>query len=148
MPSLKRKSYAASTDATTSNKEARLSGQDLQELDKDALIKQVLDLQNELDPLKAQPVAGSPALSNEQVAEKAEHARKLMVRGIEKQMKVLILVPFVHNPLWIQAILISSKWKPSCKNGSARFSYEGVVASPAVFQKLFNLPQDSKKKMF
>jgi len=112
MPSLKRKSDAASTDATTSNKKARLSAQDLQELDKDALIQQVLDLQNELNALKAQPAAGSPALSDERVAEKAEHARKLMVRGIEKQMKVRILLPFVHNPLWIRAILISSKWKP------------------------------------
>ncbi|GAA6036883.1 hypothetical protein JCM8097_006332 [Rhodosporidiobolus ruineniae] len=45
-----------------------------------------------------------------------------------------------------KAIKSAMKWQPSCKKGSTRWSYEGVVPSHAVFYKLFNFPVPTKKK--
>ncbi|KAL8951515.1 MAG: hypothetical protein Q9222_002518 [Ikaeria aurantiellina] len=39
------------------------------------------------------------------------------------------------------------KWKPSCKAGTAKFSYSAVVPSTATFLTLFKLDAGWKKKM-
>ncbi|KAL8836141.1 MAG: hypothetical protein Q9170_003034 [Blastenia crenularia] len=64
-------------------------------------------------------------LSEEDLDRKAIEARDKMEEGIRAQMR----------------------WKPSCRSGSAKFSYSAVVASPAVFYKLFELDADRMNKL-
>lgn len=208
MPTLKRTSDAASLDSPNP-KRTRLSTTELQLLEKETLIKHVLALQKELGTVESRPAASdaAPALSDEKIEEKAEQARKLMVRGFKSQMKVsscgdsmpyrthIIRVSFLYHACvfsisyarilyachtYLTRILHAyrahiiraydlhdrynhfepidlyeykactnpTQWKPTCKNGTAKFSYSGVITSAAVFKRLFNLPADHKKKLF
>ncbi|KAJ7822952.1 hypothetical protein B0H13DRAFT_1919869 [Mycena leptocephala] len=63
--------------------------------------------------------------SPEDIARAAEKLRSACVSGIKKQMT----------------------WKPSCKSGSAKWSYDGVCSDPAVFGSLLNLSAPPKWKM-
>ncbi|BGP19346.1 hypothetical protein JCM10213_006852 [Rhodosporidiobolus nylandii] len=45
-----------------------------------------------------------------------------------------------------KAIKSAMKWQPSCKQGSTKWSYTGVVPCHAVFYKLFDFPIPTKKK--
>ncbi|RDX54421.1 hypothetical protein OH76DRAFT_960558 [Lentinus brumalis] len=72
----------------------------------------------------AKPAAKSPA----ELEEAAEKLRKAAVSGIKKQMS----------------------WKPSCKTGSAKWSYDGICTDPEVFGALLGLggPPTFKMKKF
>ncbi|KAK5122002.1 hypothetical protein LTR85_004574 [Meristemomyces frigidus] len=132
MPSIKR---ALQDTQSKPVKRIRLSADELEDLDKDALITKVIELQQQLDDVikqsatkeaAAATAASKPAaMTDEQAAQKAEQARKLMIKGIKSQMK----------------------WKASCKTGAAKFSYSGAVPSARVFNELMGQPADSKKKM-
>ncbi|KAJ7661955.1 hypothetical protein DFH06DRAFT_1042855 [Mycena polygramma] len=63
--------------------------------------------------------------SADEINQAAEKLRSACVSGIKKQMS----------------------WKPSCKNGGARWSYDGVCSDPAVFGSLLNLSAPPKWKM-
>jgi len=67
----------------------------------------------------------APSKSKEQLDAAAEKIRKAAVSGIEKQMT----------------------WKPSCKTGSAKFSYDGVCADPEIFGHMLGLGGPPKFKM-
>ncbi|KZS96896.1 hypothetical protein SISNIDRAFT_450650 [Sistotremastrum niveocremeum HHB9708] len=58
-----------------------------------------------------------PAKSPEEIGAAAEKLTTTVRRGIEKQMN----------------------WKPSCKTGSAKFSYDGVCPDPDVFGAMLGL---------
>ncbi|KAK4543160.1 hypothetical protein LTR36_005938 [Oleoguttula mirabilis] len=122
MPPTKRKLQEMPSNSV---KRVRLSANELEDLDKDVLIAKVLDLQQQLDGAVKQ-VSTTTAMSDSQVTQKVEQARKLMIKGIESQMR----------------------WKASCKTGVAKFSYSGAVPSTRVFNELMGQPADSKKKMF
>ncbi|KAL8923167.1 MAG: hypothetical protein Q9208_004730 [Pyrenodesmia sp. 3 TL-2023] len=101
----------------------------LQAMEKDELVSFILKLQKQLaTAIQAPPsppaTPATPALSKEDLDRKVSKARAMMEKGIKSQMK----------------------WKPSCKGGSARFSYSGVVATASVFLTLFCLSADWKKK--
>lgn len=55
------------------------------------------------------------AFTPERVAEKAKQMRELCVKGVKKQMK----------------------WQPSCKNGTTKWSFEGIVPNQDVFYAMF-----------
>jgi len=75
------------------------------------------------------PVVGSTAQpqskTKEQLEEEAEKIRKAANSGIKKQMT----------------------WKPSCKTGSAKWSYDGICPDPEVFGVLMKLDGPPKFKM-
>ncbi|EIW55792.1 uncharacterized protein TRAVEDRAFT_152343 [Trametes versicolor FP-101664 SS1] len=79
------------------------------------------------------PVAGSskaaaaakPAKSPAELEAAADKIRRAAQSGIKKQMT----------------------WKPSCKTGSAKFSYDGICPDPEVFGALMGLGGPPKFKM-
>ncbi|KAL1941659.1 hypothetical protein VTO73DRAFT_7098 [Trametes versicolor] len=79
------------------------------------------------------PVAGSskaaaaakPAKSPAELEAAADKIRRAAQSGIKKQMT----------------------WKPSCKTGSAKFSYDGICPDPEVFGALIGLGGPPKFKM-
>ncbi|KAJ6468258.1 hypothetical protein C8R45DRAFT_1078978 [Mycena sanguinolenta] len=76
-------------------------------------------LEGEVAALK--PKEKSPA----EISNAAEKLRGACVSGIKKQMA----------------------WKPSCKTGGAKWSYDGVCSDPAVFAALLRLSTPPKWKM-
>ncbi|EJF63932.1 hypothetical protein DICSQDRAFT_153733 [Dichomitus squalens LYAD-421 SS1] len=76
----------------------------------------------------ATAVAAKPARSQADLEVAAEKLRKAAVSGIKKQMS----------------------WKPSCKTGSAKWSYDGICNDPEVFGCLMGLggPPTFKMKKF
>ncbi|KAJ7434788.1 hypothetical protein B0H11DRAFT_2116406 [Mycena galericulata] len=62
--------------------------------------------------------------TKEEIDAAAEKLRSACVSGIKKQMA----------------------WKPTCKTGGAKWSYDGVCADPVVFGSLVNLPGPPKWK--
>ncbi|KAI0701681.1 hypothetical protein C8Q76DRAFT_633436 [Earliella scabrosa] len=78
-------------------------------------------------PSKA-AAAPKPVKSQAELEAAADKLRKAAVSGIKKQMS----------------------WKPSCKTGSAKWSYDGICADPEVFGVLMNLggPPTFKMKKF
>ncbi|KAK6996694.1 hypothetical protein R3P38DRAFT_3070047 [Favolaschia claudopus] len=76
--------------------------------------------------LEGEVAATKPkAKSAEDINRAAEKLRSACVSGIKKQMT----------------------WKPSCKTGGAKWSYDGVCPDPAVFGSLVNLSAPPKWKM-
>ncbi|KAJ7153213.1 hypothetical protein C8R46DRAFT_961577 [Mycena filopes] len=63
--------------------------------------------------------------TTEEIDDAAERLRNACVSGIKKQMA----------------------WKPTCKTGGAKWSYDGVCTDPAVFASLLNLNAPPKWKM-
>jgi hypothetical protein len=93
-------------------------------LSHDDLAKYALDLQNQLS---AVPQAGSSASAGEgwtedKIAERARKTRDVCSTEIRKQMK----------------------WQPSCKKGSTKWSYTGIVPHEDVFYKLFRMEKPKK----
>jgi hypothetical protein len=93
-------------------------------LSHDELAKHALDLQNQLS---AVPQGGSSASAGEvwtedKIAERARKTRDVCSTEIRKQMK----------------------WQPSCKKGSTKWSYSGMVPHEDVFYKLFRLEKPKK----
>ncbi|KAI0765052.1 hypothetical protein C8Q74DRAFT_1164867, partial [Fomes fomentarius] len=76
----------------------------------------------------AAAVVARPAKSQAELEAAAEKLRKAAVSGIKKQMS----------------------WKPSCKTGSAKWSYDGICSDSEVFGVLMNLggPPTFKMKKF
>lgn len=142
MPATKRKSdgpieVAAKRTKTTPDS-TTYSEAELRRMSKEELVSHALHLQSQLATSLAPKV-----VSEEEVAEKATKARHMLVKGIEKQMKV-------GNPIIAanELRLTFAKWTSSCKTGSARFTYEGSIHSRAVFEKALGLPSTHTKKMF
>ncbi|KAI4841821.1 hypothetical protein E4T44_07666 [Aureobasidium sp. EXF-8845] len=93
-------------------------------LSHDDLAKYALDLQNQPS---AVPQGGSSASPGEvwtedKIAERARKTRDVCSTEIRKQMK----------------------WQPSCKKGSAKWSFTGIVPHEDVFYKLFRLEKPKK----
>jgi hypothetical protein len=93
-------------------------------LSHDDLAKYALDLQNQLSTV---PQGGSAAIPGEvwtedKIAERARKTRDVCSTEIRKQMK----------------------WQPSCKKGSTKWSYTGIVPHEDVFYKLFRLEKPKK----
>ncbi|KAG2141602.1 hypothetical protein BD769DRAFT_1427394 [Suillus cothurnatus] len=99
--------------------------------DEDEDIRQSLvelaEYANELEQNIQQRGADSApkAMSADQVAAAVEKIRKAANSGIKKQMT----------------------WKPSCKAGTAKWSYDGVCADPAVFGTMLGLGGPPSWKM-
>ncbi|OJT13470.1 hypothetical protein TRAPUB_10000 [Trametes pubescens] len=70
-------------------------------------------------------VAAKPARSQAELEAAADKIRRAAQSGIKKQMT----------------------WKPSCKTGSAKFSYDGICPDPEVFGALMGLGGPPKFKM-
>ncbi|KAI8986871.1 hypothetical protein BD414DRAFT_461329 [Trametes punicea] len=70
----------------------------------------------------------APAKSQEELASTAERIRRAAQSGIKQQMK----------------------WRPSCKTGSAKWTYDGICPHPEVFGVLMGLggPPTFKMKKF
>ncbi|CDO73361.1 hypothetical protein BN946_scf185008.g124 [Trametes cinnabarina] len=66
-----------------------------------------------------------PAKTREQLETEAEKIARAAQSGIKKQMK----------------------WRPSCKDGSARWTYDGICPDPEVFGVLMGLDGPPKFKM-
>ncbi|CAL1700159.1 unnamed protein product [Somion occarium] len=81
-----------------------------------------------LEGQNASGSAGAPPKSKEQLEEAAEKIRRAAHAGIKKQMS----------------------WKPSCKTGGAKWSYDGICPDPNVFGVLMGLdgPPTWKMKKF
>jgi hypothetical protein len=76
---------------------AKLTAEDLQDEDKDALIARIIILQDQLEKAVAQAVpeptstsvsVSTPKLTPEQLSERVNQVRNMMVKGITSQMKV------------------------------------------------------------
>lgn len=76
---------------------AKLTAEDLQDEDKDVLIARIIVLQDQLEKAIAQAVpepastsvsVSTPKLTPEQLSEKVDQVRNMMVKGITSQMKV------------------------------------------------------------
>jgi len=63
--------------------------------------------------------------SSSQIATEVDRLRRTAVSGIKKQMT----------------------WKPSCKTGSAKWTYDGICPDPVVFGALFKLDDKPTWKM-
>ena len=82
---------------TPKNLPAKLTAEDLQDEDKDALIARIIVLQDQLEKAIAQAIpeptpisvpVSTPKLTPEQLSEKVDQVRNMMVKGITSQMKV------------------------------------------------------------
>ena len=144
---LNRASNPKATESKTQlNVAAKLTAEEMEDMDKEALIAHVMELQHHVDNIEKVTVKpasiftpsapATPALTAEELEAKVQQVRRVMVQGLKKQMKVGFLVKNRTN----------SKWSRSCKKGKARLSYMALVPEPAVFYALFNLPSDFKKK--
>lgn len=85
-------------------------------------------LERECKKLKASaansiPTSAGKVISPEKVKESADKLKKLVIRGVKSQMK----------------------WKPSCKRGSARFSW-GSLCDEDTFRAFMDIPQNQKAK--
>ena len=88
-------------------------------------------------------------MSDEQIQQKVEQARKLMVKGIKSQMKIRSNAsdhPHYYVNCSADSVL-SQQWKPSCKEGTAKFSYSGALPSARIFNEVMGQPAASTKKM-
>jgi hypothetical protein len=83
------------------------------------------------------------AMSADQVAAAVEKIRKAANSGIKKQMTV----GFLYHPCLSTCSKHESKWKPSCKAGTAKWCYDGVCADPNVFGTMLGLGGPPKWKM-
>lgn len=86
MPSKKRPLQESKPNVV---KRVRLSEPELQDFEKPVLIAKVIALQDELENASAAVMEASkpPTESPEQIAEKVERVRKLIIKGILSQMK-------------------------------------------------------------
>jgi hypothetical protein len=81
-------------------KRARLSDTQLMAMEKTELIEKIHALEDELDQARKSAIASSSetsAMSKEEADTQANKARKLMIKGIESQMKVSTVSPFASS---------------------------------------------------
>ncbi|CAK4031438.1 Hypothetical predicted protein [Lecanosticta acicola] len=116
--------------------EAALTEDELESMTNQELIEIVIILQKALHELQEKNTkalaessgnaakAAADIWTPEKVAERAAKARDICRKEIKKQMK----------------------WQPSCKRGSTKWSYQGIVPNVEVFNKMFNI--DEKAKAF
>ncbi|KAI4738050.1 hypothetical protein E4T50_11489 [Aureobasidium sp. EXF-12298] len=88
------------------------------------LAKHAFNLQVQLSALQQSGSGASPGevWSEEKIAERAKKTRDVCAAEIKKQMK----------------------WQPSCKKGSTKRSYTGIVPHEDVFYKLFGFEKPKK----
>jgi hypothetical protein len=127
----------------TSSTPTYMDEEEITDLSRDELVEHVLGLQQQLkDALAAVPKAKE--FTPNELAEKSSKARQMLVKGIEKQMKVsrdsVATCPDPHADI--------IQWTPSCKPGKARFVYEGHIEHRRVFRAMLKLPDSHEKKMF
>jgi len=117
--------------------------------DEDEDIRQSLvelaEYANELEQNIQQRGADSApkAMSADQVAAAVEKIRKAANSGIKKQMTV----SFLDHPHLSTCYQRELQWKLSCKAGTAKWSYDGVCADPAVFGTMLGLGGPPSWKM-
>ena len=100
--------------------ESRLSEATLKIRDLEAQLAKRMKASNTVEST----IPDSNVLTDAQVQEKASKLTDIAQREIKKQMK----------------------WVPSCKRGSAKWSYTATVPSEAIFHAMFNLNADHKGK--
>ncbi|KAJ7689009.1 hypothetical protein B0H17DRAFT_937852 [Mycena rosella] len=135
MPAAKRKSDGAASGSRTKKAKNAPDHTEAQEL-VGSLIEGDGDV--EISPSEARVVAeytrwleGELAATKpkekslEEIQAAAEKLRNACVSGIKKQMA----------------------WKPTCKTGGAKWSYDGVCADPIIFGSMLNLDAAPKWKM-
>ena len=88
----------------------------------DELAKHAYDLQTQLSTLQQSGGSGGEVWSDDKVAERAKKTRDVCAAEIKKQMK----------------------WQPSCKTGTTKWSYIGIVPHEDVFYKLFGFEKPKK----
>ncbi|KAI4719966.1 hypothetical protein E4T48_03791 [Aureobasidium sp. EXF-10727] len=92
-------------------------------LSHDELAKHAFNLQNQLSALQQGGSGNSSEVwTEEKIAERAKKTRDVCAAEIKKQMK----------------------WQPSCKKGSTKWSYTGIVPHEDVFYKLFGFEKPKK----
>ncbi|KAG9554812.1 hypothetical protein KCU71_g10775, partial [Aureobasidium melanogenum] len=117
-------SPAPSKRARVSDKSASHTLESLFALSHEDLAKHAFDLQVQLSALQQSGSGASPGevWSEEKIAERAKKTRDVCAAEIKKQMK----------------------WQPSCKKGSTKWSYTGIVPHEDVFYKLFGFEKPKK----
>ncbi|KAI4725386.1 hypothetical protein E4T49_06855 [Aureobasidium sp. EXF-10728] len=89
----------------------------------DELAKHAFNLQNQLSALQQGGSGSSGEVwTEEKIAQRAKKTRDVCAAEIKKQMK----------------------WQPSCKKGSTKWSYTGIVPHEDVFYKLFGFEKPKK----
>ncbi|KAF2631536.1 hypothetical protein BU25DRAFT_407188 [Macroventuria anomochaeta] len=108
---------------------ASLTEDELTKFTKAELIQHALTVQRQRDDavLQRDNAPGPKAYSPEDLDDMMKQARKMLVEGIERLMM---------------------KWTPSCKTGTARFTYECQVSSPYIYKLVLGLPSGHNKKKF
>lgn len=108
--------------------EAQLTEAELNALSHAELVQTAIVLQKALAASKdagtAVPKQSASIWTAEKVTEKSKTVRALVHKEIKKQMK----------------------WQPSCKTGSTRWSYKGVVPCQEVFDEVFGNEKGAKKQ--
>ncbi|KAF2275263.1 uncharacterized protein EI97DRAFT_82381 [Westerdykella ornata] len=128
MPAMKRKSDGTAEVASKRSRtnppasaQVPYTKGELDAMSKEEIVAYALELQGQLASMP-----GRVELSKDEVQEKAHKAAVMLIKGIEKLMT----------------------WKPSCKTGTARFTYGASIRDEAVFKRMLKLPESHKKKMF
>ena len=108
-----------------------MTKEELETVDKDMLIGMVLAFQDRLRNAQKQPVDKDSALKEisanasktqadvwtpQKIAERAHKMKEICRKEIKKQMK----------------------WQPSCKTGTTKWSYTGIVPTYEVFREMIN----------
>lgn len=118
------------------------------------LAKYARSLEEQLAQLTGAPVAGSstaavaakPTKSPAELEAAADKIRRAAQSGIKKQMSVRgFRYACIH--LSLNPVPAPAQWKPSCKTGSAKWSYDGICPDPEVFGALLGLGGPPKFKM-
>ncbi|KAL8277058.1 hypothetical protein RQP46_010592 [Phenoliferia psychrophenolica] len=122
----KAKAKVVSVDEPDVSDILALTREQLEDSDASTLVDAVIALQEEVVALQQRVVSAkkeAPAMTKEQAEKALDIQRKLMVKGISKQMG----------------------WKPSAKGGAAKFTHTHQLPR-LIFLALFNLPSTFKKK--
>ncbi|THW77004.1 hypothetical protein D6D19_02633 [Aureobasidium pullulans] len=110
------------SSGTTASAPASHTLESLLALPHDELAKYAYDLQTQLSTLQQSGGSGGEVWSDDKVAERAKKTRDVCAAEIKKQMK----------------------WQPSCKTGTTKWSYTGIVPHEDVFYKLFGFEKPKK----
>ncbi|KAG1805183.1 uncharacterized protein BJ212DRAFT_1283959, partial [Suillus subaureus] len=105
--------------------------------DDDDIRQSLVELAQYAKELEQRVKAGSApkVMSADQVAAAVEKIRKAANSGIKKQMTV----GFLDHSHLSTCHKRELQWKPSCKAGTAKWSYDGVCADPVVFGTVLGL---------
>ena len=112
--------------------EGRMNPEELREQSPDVLVRMILSLRSRLQMMEV-TLNATRALKEasnnidqswtpEKIAERAKKLQELCAKEIKKQMK----------------------WQPSCKQGTTKWSYTGIVPNPEVFREMMGEEKKAK----